>query len=47
MLYGVSTLDPATYAGVVLLILVVAALASLVPALRVASIEPVRILREE
>ena len=40
MLYGVSALDPATYAGVVLLILVVAALASLAPAVRVAWVEP-------
>ncbi|HUH61574.1 MAG TPA: ABC transporter permease [Terracidiphilus sp.] len=47
MLYGVSTLDPATYSGVVVLILLVAALASLLPAVRVARIEPVRILREE
>jgi putative ABC transport system permease protein len=47
MLYGVSALDPATYAGVVLLILFVASLASLIPAVRVAHIEPVRILREE
>jgi ABC-type antimicrobial peptide transport system permease subunit len=47
MLYGVSPLDPATYASVVLLILVVAALASLVPAMRVAWVEPTRILRED
>lgn len=47
MLYGVSALDPATYLSVVLLILAVAALASLVPALRVAGVDPVRILREE
>jgi putative ABC transport system permease protein len=47
MLFGISALDPATYSGVVLLILLVAALASLLPAVRVARIEPVRILREE
>jgi putative ABC transport system permease protein len=47
MLYGVSPLDPATYASVVLLILVVAALASLAPAMRVAWVEPTRILRED
>jgi len=47
MLYGVSTLDPETYGGVAALILVVAAIASLIPALRVARIAPVRILREE
>jgi len=47
MLYGVSALDPATYVCVILLILFVASLASLIPAVRVARIEPVRILREE
>ena len=47
MLYGVKALDPITYASVVGLILVVAALASLVPALRAARIEPVQVLREE
>jgi putative ABC transport system permease protein len=47
MLYGVSNLDPATYAGVVAVILAVAALASLAPALRAAWVEPVRVLREE
>ena len=47
MLYGVSVLDPATYASVVCLILVVAACASLFPALRAARTEPVQVLREE
>jgi putative ABC transport system permease protein len=47
MLYGVSALDPATYCGVILLILLVAAVASLVPALRAARVEPVQVLREE
>ena len=47
MLYGVSALDPATYGGVICLILLVAACASLVPALRAAHVEPVQILREE
>jgi putative ABC transport system permease protein len=47
MLYGVSALDPATYCGVTLLILLVAALASLLPAVRVAHVDPMRILREE
>ena len=47
MLYGVSPLDPATYLGVLLLILVVAALASLVPAMRAARVDPTRVLREE
>jgi len=47
MLYGVSALDPATYGGVTLVILLVAALASLLPAVRVANVDPMRILREE
>jgi predicted permease len=47
MLYGVSAVDPATYSGVVLLILVVAAIASLAPAVRAARVEPVKVLREE
>jgi putative ABC transport system permease protein len=47
MLYGITALDPTTYASVVCLILLVAAVASLVPALRAARIDPVRVLREE
>lgn len=47
MLYGVSALDPATYGGVICLILLVAAFASLMPALRAARVEPVQVLREE
>jgi len=47
MLYGVSALDPATYGGVICLILLVAACASLMPALRAARVEPVEVLREE
>lgn len=47
MLYGVSALDPATYGGVICLILLVAACASLFPALRASRVEPVQVLREE
>jgi ABC-type antimicrobial peptide transport system permease subunit len=47
MLYGVSALDPATYGSVVCLILLIAACASLVPALRASRVEPVQVLREE
>jgi putative ABC transport system permease protein len=47
MLYGVTALDPLTYAGVVCLVMGVAILASLLPALRAARLEPVRVLREE
>ena len=47
MLYGVSAVDPGTYAGVVLFILFVAGIASLAPALRASRIEPVQVLREQ
>jgi putative ABC transport system permease protein len=47
MLYGVTALDPITYASVVSLILLVAALASLIPAIRAARIDPVQVLRDE
>ncbi|HEX5236316.1 MAG TPA: ABC transporter permease [Silvibacterium sp.] len=47
MLYGVSPLDAVTYSAVVLLILAVAALASLVPAMRAARVQPTQVLREE
>ena len=47
MLYGISALDPETYAGVAALVLGVAAVASFFPAWRAARIEPVRILRDE
>jgi ABC-type lipoprotein release transport system permease subunit len=47
MLYGVTTSDATTFAGVALLVLVVAALASSIPATRAALIEPMRVLRDE
>lgn len=47
MLYGISALDPATYVSVVCIILFVAALASLVPAVRAARVDPMQVLREE
>jgi predicted permease len=47
MLFGVSPSDPATLAAVVSLVLVVAAVAVLVPALRAARVEPMQVLREE
>lgn len=47
MLYGVSTLDPVTYTGVAALVLCVASLASLAPALRAARTKPVQVLRDE
>jgi putative ABC transport system permease protein len=47
MLYGITALDPITYASVVGLILLVAAAASLIPAMRAARTDPVKVLRDE
>ena len=47
MLYGISSTDPATLSGVVAMVLVVAAAASLLPAVRAARVEPMRVLRNE
>ena len=47
LLFGVSRLDPATYAGVVTLLLLVSALACSAPAWRAARVDPARTLREE
>ena len=47
MLYGVSTVDPSTYASVLLLILLVAAGASFLPAWRASRVELLRVLRED
>ncbi len=47
MLFGVSRFDLQTFVFVTLLILFVAASASLLPALRAANVEPMRVLRDE
>ncbi|MGH9661935.1 MAG: FtsX-like permease family protein, partial [Bryobacteraceae bacterium] len=47
LLYGVSPRDPATYAGVPLFLIGVAALASFVPARRASRLAPLDTLREE
>jgi putative ABC transport system permease protein len=47
MLYGVSPADPLTLTSVVALVLGVAAVAALIPAVRAAWIEPSRALKQE
>ena len=47
MLFGVSRLDPATYVGVIALLVGVAALASGMPAWRAAQVDPATTLRAE
>jgi putative ABC transport system permease protein len=47
LLYGISRLDPMTYAGVVVLVLCVAAAAAWVPAWRAARVDPAITLRSE
>jgi predicted lysophospholipase L1 biosynthesis ABC-type transport system permease subunit len=47
MLYGVSANDALTVGGVIAIVLVVTAMASLIPAVRAARVEPMRALREE
>jgi putative ABC transport system permease protein len=46
-LYGVETRDPATFGVAVLFLLLVAAVASYVPARRAAGVDPAIVLREE
>ncbi len=47
MLYAVRPTDPETYAAILVLVLVVAAIASAGPALRAATTDPAKVLREE
>ncbi|HVS00679.1 MAG TPA: ABC transporter permease [Thermoanaerobaculia bacterium] len=47
LIFGVGTTDPATFASVAFVLMATALLASLVPALRAARIDPARVLRSE
>ncbi len=47
MLYGVSPADPATLAGVLAVVMMVAFLAALIPAARATLVQPMRALRED
>jgi putative ABC transport system permease protein len=47
MLYGISRFDPLTLSSVVAIVLAVTVVASLLPAIRAARLDPMRVLREE
>ena len=47
LVYGVTTSDPATFIALPMLLAVVAVIASLVPALRAAKVDPMTALRVE
>jgi ABC-type lipoprotein release transport system permease subunit len=47
LLFGIAPLDPGTYAGVSLILIAAAAVASYVPARRASTVDPVEALRAE
>ena len=46
MLFGVTPVDPVTFAAIVVVVAAVAVIASYVPARRAASVDPVIVMRE-
>jgi putative ABC transport system permease protein len=47
LVFGIGTTDPATFGGVALLLMATALVASMVPALRAAHLDPASVLRSE
>jgi putative ABC transport system permease protein len=47
LVFGVKTIDPATFAAVSILLMAVALLATAVPAYRATKVDPMRTLRDE
>jgi ABC-type lipoprotein release transport system permease subunit len=47
LLFGVTSTDPSTYAGVASVLLVVALVATAVPAWRAAGVDPIETLKAE
>jgi ABC-type lipoprotein release transport system permease subunit len=47
LLFGITATDWPTWLGVMALVLTVAACASLIPAVRAATVEPMQVLRDE
>jgi ABC-type antimicrobial peptide transport system permease subunit len=47
LLYGVHAFDPITYIGVCALLIVIALVASTVPALQASRVDPIRTLRDQ
>jgi ABC-type antimicrobial peptide transport system permease subunit len=47
MLYGVTTLDAATFAAMPVVLIAIAAAAALIPARRASRLDPMTALREE